>query len=156
MSLISSLSHDYLGDFFFRLSLSMTAFSQVAPVADFSPGWSCMSLISFYFFFKLCLSMNFLPARVSPSMTSFSGGAHADFFLRSRPSLILPQVTHVAGFFPGRLSTSMTSFSGCAHRWLFSQVAPVADFSPGYARRWFLFPSRTTPSLTSISGCAHR
>ena len=43
-----------------------------------------------------------------------------------------------------------------AHVADFSQVAPVADFSPGYARRWFLFPSRTTPSLTSISGCAHR
>ena len=117
-------------------------FSQVAPVADFSPGYARR-----WFLF---------PSRTPPSLTSISGCAHRWIFLRSRPLLIFPQVTHVAGFFPGRMSTSMTSFSGCAHRWLFSQVAPVADFSPGYARRWFLFPSRTTPSLTSISGCAHR
>ena len=166
-------------------------FSKVAPVADFSPGYARR-----WFLF---------PSRTTPSLTSISGCAHRWIFLRSRPLLILPQVTHVAGFFPGRTIPSLTSLSDCAcrlllfhrsrqsltgrasscrcyffpsfaYRWFFcrlarvlrwlpfqvahiadfSQVAPVADFSPGYARRWFLFPSRTTPSLTSISGCAHR
>ena len=107
-----------------------------------------------WFFFKLCLSMDFLPAHTSPSLTSFSGFAHRWLFPRSRLSLILPQVTHVADFFPGRTSTSMASFWGCAHRWLFSLVAPFADFSPGNASHWSLFPGRRIPTLTSFSDCA--
>ena len=111
-------------------------FSQVAPVADFSPGYARR-----WFLF---------PSRTNPSLTSISGCAYRWIFLRSRPLLIFPQVTHVAGFFPGRMSTSMTSFSGCAHRWLFPrsrpllifpQVTHVADFFFLVARlrRWLLF-----------------
>ena len=37
----------------------------------------------------------------------------------------------------------------------FSQVAPVPDFSLGYACQRFVFPCRTSPSLTSFSGCGH-
>ena len=37
----------------------------------------------------------------------------------------------------------------------FSQVAPVPDFSLGYACHRFVFPCRTSPSLTSFSGCGH-
>ena len=127
----------------------MTCFLQVAPVATF------FFMLDFpvWFFFKLCLSMDFLPAHTSPSLTSFSGCAHRWLFPRSRLSLILLQVTHVADFFLDRTSTSMTSFSGCAHRWLFPSRARCW-FSPGYARRWSIFPCRTIPSVTSFSDCA--
>ena len=66
----------------------------------------------------------------------------------SRPSLIFPQLAHIPDFFSSRMSPTLISFSGCAHRCFFSQVAHVADFSPGYTRRWFIFPGRTISSLT--------
>ena len=165
-------SHEYVDDFLLRLRTSLNFFTGRARC--WFSDCACQLLVFYrsrqsqlfffmldlplWFFFKLCLSMDFLPAHTSPSLTSFSGCAHRWLFPRSRLSLILPQVTHVANFFPVRTSTSMTSFSGCAHRWLFSQVAPVADFffrlrtsltftqvapladfSPGWACRWFLF-----------------
>ena len=59
---------------------------------------------------------------------------------------------------PASTRPSLSSFSGCARHWLFSQVAPVAnfyfklrtsltfsqvapvaDFAPGYACRWLFF-----------------
>ena len=156
LRLRTSLTFFTGADFFFRLCLSMTCFLQVAPVATFF----FLLDLPLQFFFKLCLSMDFLPARTSPSLTSFSGCARRCFFFhrslpsltsisgcahrwlfpRSRLSLILPQVTHVADFFPGRTSTSMTSFSGCAHRWLFFLCR---------ARWWFF--SRLRTSLFSFS-----
>ena len=66
-------------------------------------------------------------------------------------------------FLLARTSLSLTSFSGCARRWIFSQVAHVAAFSPGYACRWFFSGShesiahfffRLRPSLNTFSQVA--
>ena len=127
----------------------MTSFLQVAPVANFFfmldlrlwfffqvvliDGFFASSHESFAdFFFRLRPSL-FLFHISRPSLTSISGCAHRWFFLRSRPSLILPQVTHVAGFFPGRMSK---------RRWLPSQVAHIADFFPR-SRPLLIFPQVT-------------
>ena len=50
-----SWSHDSVADLLFRFCLSMTSFSQVAPVTIFFS----KLLLSLFFFSKLCLSMNF-------------------------------------------------------------------------------------------------
>ena len=150
MSLISfSLSHDYLGDFFFRLSLSMTAFSQVAPIATFF----FMLVLPLLFFFQVVLIDEFFASsndffsfddfffRWRPTLTFFPGRARRWLFPRWRMPLI---------FFPGRTSTSMTSFLGCAHCWffhwsrpllIFPQFTHVADlfFLVARFRRWLLF-----------------
>ena len=136
-SLISfSWSHDSVADFFFRLSLSMTSFSQVAPVKKLF----FMLLLSLLFFFQVVL----IDEIFASSLESFD-----DFFFRLRPTLTFSQV---ADFFFS-LRTSLTFF----------QVAAVADFSPGYACRWFFpgsheyvddFLLRLRTSLTFFPGRA--
>ena len=173
MSLFFSGSHESVADFFFRLK-KLLFFPSLRPSLIFS---------------KLWLSLTFLAARASPSLTSFFWGcarrwhfSHlapvADYYFRLRttltfhrscPSLIFPQVTHVAVFFRvarvrrwilvqvediavfSSLRPSLIfSILGCAHCWLFSQVAPFADFPlvthvadffflVARFRRWLLF-----------------
>ena len=112
-----SWSHDSIADLFFRFCPSLTAFSHVAPFAKFF----YMLLLSLLLFSKLSLSMNFLPARTSPSLTSFSGCAHRWLFPRSRPSLI---------FSPGYACRWFVFRVARTRRWLPSRVADIADFFP--------------------------
>ena len=124
----------------------MTSFLQVAPVANFF----FMLDLRLWFFFKLCLSMDFLPARTSPSLTSFSGCARRCFlFHRSRPSLT--SISGCAHFFYGRvrrwfchrLRMSLVFFRvAWVRRWLPSQVAHIADFFPR-SRPLLIFPQVT-------------
>ena len=112
----------------------MTCFLQVAPVATFF----FLLDLPLQFFFKLCLSMDFLPARTSPSLTSFSGCARRCFFFTDRARRwLLFQVAHIADFFQGRASRwfcprlrmSLIFFRVArVRRWLPSQVAHIADF----------------------------
>ena len=84
-----SWSHDSVADFSFRLCLSITSFSQVAPVTHRS-----RQLLSLLFFSKFCLSMIFLPARTSSSQVA----PVAEFYFRLRTSLTSSQVAPVADF----------------------------------------------------------
>ena len=143
-SLISfSWSHDSVADFFFRLSLSITSFSQVAPVKKLFfilrssliffqvvliDGFFASSHESFAdFFFRLRTSLTFFTGRarcwflfqVAHIADSFPGRTRCWFFPRLRMSLII---------FPGGTSTSMTSFLGCAHRWRFHRSRSSLTF----------------------------
>ena len=118
-----SWSHDSVADFSFRLCLSITSFSQVAPVTHRS-----RQLLSLLFFSKFCLSMIFLPARTSSSLTSFSGCAHRWLFPGRARRWFFPRLRMSLIFFPGRTSTSMTSFLGCANRWFFHWSRPLLIF----------------------------
>ena len=126
-----------------RTSRSLTFFSccafhwhlsQVAPVAEFF-------------------------SELRPLLTSFSGCAHRWIFLRLDPSLIFsPKFPMSLKFLPGtRAHKSVADFYFSLRTSLnFSQVAPLADFAPGYTCRRFFSPIRTSPSLTSFSGCFRR
>ena len=121
-----------VADFCFRLRTPLT-FTQVAPVADFSPDYAYRC-----FFFRVARVRRWLPSQV----------AHiADFFPRSRPLLIFPRLrtslisfswSHdsVADFLFG-LCLSMTSFSQVAPVTFFFHVALVfVIFFPSSAYRW--------------------
>ena len=137
------------------------AFSQVAPVPDFSPGYACHRFV--------------FPCRTNPSLTSFSGCGHgwlfpvcthrwffskcacrwlffgsphkcvAGFFFRLRLSLISSKLNPSLTLLPARMSPSLTFFSSCAGRWPFSQVARIADFLIHVARIAGFFPGRARP-----------
>ena len=180
-------SHEFFADFLFRLRTSLTfprsrpslIFPQVTHVADFFSG--SHEYVSFLgcanrWFFHWSRPLLIFP-QVSISF-SWSHNSLADFFFRLCPSLtIFSQVAQSQFFFmlllsllsfsklclsmnslPASTRPSLSSFSGCARHWLFSQVAPVAnfyfklrtsltfsqvapvaDFAPGYACRWLFF-----------------
>ena len=165
--------------FFSKLCLSMNfcqlewvlwwLLFQVAPDADFFPGRARRWLFPWW-----RMPLIFFPGRTSTSMTSFLGCAHHWLFSLVAPVADFQIVPVNYLFFTGRASRNFffscwicrfDFFSSCAYRWTFcqlarvirwllSQVAPVADFSPVYERRWSLFPCRTIPSVTSFSDCA--
>ena len=81
------------------------AFSQVAPVPDFSLGYTCHRFV--------------FPCRTSPSLTSFSGCGHGWLF---------PVCAH--RWFFKKMCLSLTFFWQPAQvrRWFLFQVALVANF----------------------------
>ena len=150
------------------------AFFQVAPVPDFSlgyasrrfffPGRTSPSLTFLgcrhrWVFPRLRPSLtfpgsawnDFLPARTSPSLTSFSDCGHGWLFPVFACRLFFFQITRVRCWLHFQVAPSLTFFKGRACRWFFpwlhmsltflpARMCPSLIFFPGSARRWF-YPS---------------